>query len=170
MEVCLLQNKHYAFLHISGKRNLVMPHTCFILAFARLKQTKNKSSRLWDKGGALSPKISFQLFGPHFGLKIRGTPGSSPGSTTAKFPKLFMTVFMHTIWKYLPVNISYWGEKELYGQNSIKIKPIKHFGALKVLLNMIKNLMISLEWVLWSLSPGLWYWDGVWRILSVCAN
>ena len=42
MEVCLLQNKHYAFLHISGKRDLVMPHTCFILAFARLKQTKNK--------------------------------------------------------------------------------------------------------------------------------
>lgn len=25
-----------------GKRDLVMPHTCFILAFACLKQTKNK--------------------------------------------------------------------------------------------------------------------------------
>ena len=25
-----------------GKRDLVMPHTCFRLAFARLKKTKNK--------------------------------------------------------------------------------------------------------------------------------
>lgn len=42
MEVCLLQNKHYVFLHFSGKRDLFMPCTCFILAFARLKQTNNK--------------------------------------------------------------------------------------------------------------------------------
>lgn len=30
------------FQRSKGKRDLVMAHTCFILAFARLKQTKNK--------------------------------------------------------------------------------------------------------------------------------
>ena len=40
------------------------------------------SSRPWDKGRGVS-KIFFRLFGPQFGLKIRGAgPGPSPESAT----------------------------------------------------------------------------------------
>ena len=43
------------------------------------------------RGGLCHKKKSFQLFGPHFGLKIRGgAPGSSPGPATAKFPKSYL--------------------------------------------------------------------------------
>lgn len=130
------------------------------------------SSRLWDEGGALSPKISFQLFGPHFGPKIRGPRRflPRPGSTLPNFLSyLWLFSCTHNL-KIPPCQYFLVREKEIYGQNFIKIKPIKHFGALKVLLNMIKNLVTSLEWVLWRLSPGLWHWDGVCKILSVCAN
>ena len=42
------------------------------------------SSRPWDKGGRGGgfQKFFFQLFGPQFGLKIRGEAGPSPGSAT----------------------------------------------------------------------------------------
>ena len=128
--------------------------------------------RLWDKGGAPSPKISFQLFGPHFGLKIRGVPRFLPWVHRCQ---IFKVIYDSCLWlfscthnlKIPPCQYFLVGEKELYGQNSIKIKPIKHFGALKVLLNMIKNLVTSLEWVLSRLSPGLRHWDGVCKVLYV---
>ena len=128
-----------------------------------------QSSRLWDKGGALSPKISFQLFGPHFGPKIRGRQAPLGPPLPNFLSYLWLSSCTHNF-KIPPCQYFLVREKEIYGQNSIKIKPIKHFGALKVLLNMIKNPVTSLEWVLWRLSRGLRHWDGVCRILSVWAN
>ena len=36
-------------------------------------------------GGAVSKNV-FRSFGPQFGLKFKGGPGPSPGSTTATYP------------------------------------------------------------------------------------
>ena len=54
--------------------------------------------RLGDKGGAPSPKISFQLFGPHFGLKIRGVPRFLPWVHRCQIFKVIYDCFhAHTI-------------------------------------------------------------------------
>ena len=70
----------------------MFPHrirmTCFRLEL-QSHLSVSDSSRLWDKGGAWSPKnIFFRPFRPHFGLKIRAGPGPlgpSPGSTTVLY-------------------------------------------------------------------------------------
>ena len=42
-----------------------------------------RPSRPWHRGGGRPHKNIFRPFGPHFGLKIRGGAGPSPGSATA---------------------------------------------------------------------------------------
>ena len=69
-----------------------------IIAWCEDIYDRSGGSRLSDKGGgghrdreirgggAGFKKKFFRPFGPHFGLKIRGEAGSSPGSTTGSLP------------------------------------------------------------------------------------